>query len=195
MARRSLIYRSILVGGLLLCAITLPASGQSAPQPDREQLLNGLTIFYSPRAGDPNVLLKLRVRSGAAFDLAGKAGMMALLGDAFFPEAETREYVTEQLGGHLDVSTSYDAIDVTISGRATELERIIEMLRNAVINTNLATENVARLRDARIKQLKEHPESPAVIADRAVAVRLFGSFPYARPAAGTAERLAKVDRP
>src|SRR5580765_5862655 len=194
MARKSFICHSFLVGWLLLAVIILPVRAQSVPQPDREQLLNGLTILYSTRPGDPNVLLKLRVRSGAAFDLAGKAGIMSLLGDAFFPETDTREYVTEQLGGRLDVSTSYDAIDITISGKATELERMIEMLRNAVISTNLSAENVARLRDARIKRLKEHPESPADIADRAITVRLFGAFPYARPATGAPESLARVDR-
>ncbi|HEX3083797.1 MAG TPA: hypothetical protein VHP99_04680, partial [Pyrinomonadaceae bacterium] len=96
----------------LVALLAVPAptpQAQTSPAPDREQLLNGLTILYGNRAGDPNVLLRLRIKSGAAFDLAGKAGMMSLLAEAMFPESTTREYVAEQLGGRLDVSTNYDS--------------------------------------------------------------------------------------
>jgi zinc protease len=194
MANKTLNYRHLLLLGLLLFGVAAkPARAQTPPE--RERLLNGLTIFYSRMTGDANVLLKLRVQSGAAFDLTGRAGSMALLGDAFFPEAETREYVKDQLGGKLEVSTSYDAIDVTLSGTANELERMVEMIRNAVVNTNLSAENVASLREARIKGLSTRPLTAADLADRAVAIRLFGTFPYANPAQGTAESLAKVERP
>jgi len=164
------------------------------PEPNREQLLNGLTILFSPRPGDAHVFLKLRIQSGAAFDLAGKAGTMTLLGDALFPDPATQEYVTEQLGGRLEVSTTYDSINVTISGQASELERMIELLRNALVTTNLSVENVARLRETRLKHLSENPPSASQIADREIAKRLFGSFPYSNPANGTVESLAKVER-
>jgi zinc protease len=194
MANKTSNYRHLLLLGLLfLVGSVLPVGAQTPP--DRERLLNGLTIFYSRSPGDGNVLLKLRVQSGAAFDLGGRAGMMALLGDAFFPEAETREYVKEQLGGKLEVATSYDAIDVTLSGQANELERMVEMIRNAIVTTNLSAENVTALREARIKALSARPATASDMADRAVAVRLFGTFPYANPAQGSVESLAKVDRP
>jgi predicted Zn-dependent peptidase len=179
----------------LTLAFLSPAKAQaSLPEPDRDQLLNGLTVLFSPRPGDQNVFLKLRIKSGAAFDLTGKAGGMALLGDALFPDPATREYVTEQLGGRLEVATSYDSIDVTLSGKAGELERLIEFLRTAVLTTNLSVENVSRLREARIKQVSEGLTSPAQIADREIARRLFGTFPYANPARGTVESVGKVDR-
>ena len=117
---KTVIYAGI---GLLIwfgAGSPLRAYGQTVPPPDRERLLNGLTVLYGNRPGDPNVLLKLRVHSGAAFDLAGKSGTMALLAEAMFPESTTREYVVEQLGGRLELSTSYDAIDVSISGKSSE---------------------------------------------------------------------------
>lgn len=170
------------------------ASAQSAPEPNREQLLNGLKVLYLERPGEANVLLKLRIHSGAAFDLAGKSGTMALLGDALFPDPETREYVTEQLGGKLSVSTGYDGIDITISGPASEFERLVGLLRGAVVTTQLTTENVTKVREARVKQLSASPGTIADAADRAIAARLFGSFPYGQPAAGTPETVAKIDR-
>jgi len=185
---------AILIGVLLLAFLPSARAQGGFSEPNREQLLNGLTILFSPRLGDPNVLLKLRIQSGAAFDLTDKAGTMALLGDALFPDPATREYVTEQLGGRLDVSTTYDSIDVTISGKASELERMIELLRNAVVTTNLSIENVTRLREGRLKQSSENAKSPSLIADREIAKRLFGSFPYGSPANGTVESLAKIER-
>src|SRR3954469_15862049 len=78
------------------------AKAQTAPEPRRDQLLNGLNILLWERPGSPDVLLKLRVRSGAAFDLAGKAGTMAILGDALFADPTSREYITNELGGKLE---------------------------------------------------------------------------------------------
>ena len=181
-------------------ALLLAAGGasrvcaQNTPQPNRERLLNGLTILYGNRPGEANVLLKLRVHSGAVFDLTGKAGTMSLLADALFPESTTREYVAEQLGGRLEVTTTYDAIDVSISGKASELERMIELVRNAILNLNLSAENVTTLREARLKQLSEKRSSISDVADRTIATRLFGLFPYGNPAEGTVETVAKIDR-
>src|ERR1043166_6388854 len=171
-----------------------PSLSAQSIQPEREKLLNGLSIIFWPRPGDANVTLKLRIHSGAAFDLAGKGGTMALLADTMFPDTETREYVSEQLGGKLEVMTDYDAINVTISGKASELERMIELLRNAVISPNLGPEAVARIKEARLKELNSKSQSFAEMADRAIAARLFGSFPYAQPEAGTSETVSKIER-
>ncbi|HSQ22988.1 MAG TPA: insulinase family protein [Pyrinomonadaceae bacterium] len=195
MTRTSAIYRCLYAFGFLVFAgIVSYSPAQSASSPTRELLLNGLPVLYWQRPGDNNVFMKLRLNSGAAFDLAGKAGTMALLSDALFPDPATREYVTDELGGRLEVATSYDSIDVTISGKASQVERIVELLRNAIIGLNLSGESVTKLREARIAQLGKAPPSASLIADRTTAARLFGTFPYGRPAEGDLESLPKVDR-
>ena len=182
---------------LVLC-LTGPAFSQTVapvvPEPRREQLLNGLRILLVSRPGDPEVTLKLRIHSGAAFDLAGKEGMMALLGDALFPDPTTRQYVTEDLDGRLEVTTDYDSIDVLLAGRADSFQRLVELLRNALLNTQLTAETVARMRDARLKVVREMGISPGSMADRAVATRLYGAHPYGRLISGTPEALARVER-
>jgi zinc protease len=188
------LYRLICM--LLMVLAPLRAGAQTAPEPVRERLLNGLRVLFWERTGDPNVFIKLRLESGAAFDLAGKGGTMALLGDVLFPDPVTREYVSEQLGGRLDVSTSHDAIEVTISGRANELERIVDFLRGALVTTQVTKENVIKIRESRLQQLSEAANSsPSRIADREIALRLFGAFPYGHPAEGTVESVAKIERP
>ena len=158
-----------------------------AQEPQREQLLNGLRILLVPRPGDPSVLLKLRIHSGAAFDTAGKAGTMALLGQILFPDPVTYDYFKDEINGRLLVETDYDAINVTLQGRAAEYDRIVDVLRSAVVTTALTPENVTRLHDARLKVLADSKPSAAELADRAITERLFGNFPYANAPAGTAE--------
>lgn len=167
---------------------------QSAPEPRREQLLNGLNILLWERPGNPEVLLKLRINSGAAFDLAGKAGTMALLGDALFPDPATREYITQELGGKIEVTTDYDAINVSLSARTQDYERLVELLRTAIINMSLTADRVTELRDARAKMVAELSTNPSTIADRAIAARLFGDYPYGRPYEGATDTLARINR-
>jgi predicted Zn-dependent peptidase len=184
---------------LLCLLVALPLSSinvqaQVIPEPQREQLLNGLRVLISPRTGEQDVLVKLRIHSGAAFDLAGKSGEMVVLGDLLFPDPATREYFTEQMQGKLNVITDYDAMTVTMQGRASEFERIVDILRNALLATQLAPEIVNSVRDGRIKIVKETSISPATLADRAIAARLFGDFPYGLPHTGSVESLGRVER-
>jgi zinc protease len=195
---KSLISKVFLIklAGLvcLFAGFQLPVQAQLSGEPDRTQLLNGLRVVFLPRPGEQDVLIKLRIHSGAAFDLVGKAGSAALLGDILFPDASTREYFTEEMQGRLNVATDYDSITITMHGRAREFERIIEILRTAVVTTQLTPENFAKVRDGRIKVTRETTISPVMVADRAIAARLFGEFPYGRPYNGTVESLERVER-
>jgi zinc protease len=186
--------RKALSAACFLAAVYAPISAQVPMEPERARLLNGLRVLIWSRPGNQDVLLKLRVHSGAAFDLAGKAGSMALLGDILFPDPSTREYFTDEMQGRLNVTTNYDSLTITMQGRAREFERAVEILRTALVSTQLTPENVARVREGRIKVVKDTAISPAMLADRAIAARLFDDFPYGRPPGGTVESLERVER-
>lgn len=183
--------------GFGMCLLVLFQSfvlAQVPSEPERNRLLNGLRVVLVPRPGDQDVMVKLRVHSGAAFDLEGKGGSIALLGDLLFPDPSTREFFTEEMKGRLNVATDYDSITITMQGRASDFERMIEILRTALVTTQLTPENLAKARDGRIKVIRETSISPGAVADRAIASRLFGDFPYGRPYAGTVESLERVQR-
>jgi len=100
---------------LILAATLQPlVYGQAFDTPERFQLLNGLRVLLFSRPGDKDVLLKLRIHSGAAFDLAGKAGTMDLLGELLFPDPATREFFTDEMQGRLTLTTNYDDITITL---------------------------------------------------------------------------------
>lgn len=191
-ARKTLRSAAISLLGLLMLA--QPALPQTSNEPEREQLLNGLRLLLWPKPGSTEVLLKLRINSGSAFDLAGKSGQMALLGDLLFPDPDTVDFFTGEMGGKLDVTVNYDSTTITLVGKTSEFEPIVEVLRNALLATQLTPEVVARMREARIKTLRDTAIAPAMVADRAIAARLFGDFPYGRLVNGTPEDLGRVDR-
>jgi zinc protease len=195
--KRSLASRICASAGIALVCLSLltpPVPAQTTVQPEREQLLNGLRLLFWLKPGSPDVILKLRINSGAAFDLAGKSGQMALLGDILFPDPATVDYFTDEMGGKLDVRVHYDSVTITMVGKAAEFDQIVEVLRNALLATQFAPELVTRMRDARIKNVRDTSIAPSSVADRAIATRLFGDFPYGRPAAGSSEDLARIDR-
>lgn len=183
---------AIFVLCLLLVVPAVPA--QSSNEPQREQLLNGLRVMLWERPGSSEVLLKLRINSGAAFDLSGKSGQMALLGDLLFPDANTAEYFRDEMEGKLEVAVNYDSTTITMVGKTSEFEQIVDTLRAALLATQLTPEVITRIRDARIKTLKDTAIAPTLVADRAIAARLFDDFPYGRLTGGTPEDLARVDR-
>lgn len=186
---------TILVAFLaLFLSIGQTSSFAQAVEPQREQLLNGLRILLVTRPGDQNVLLKLRIHSGSAFDTAGRSGTMSLLADSLFPDPVTFDYFKEEINGRLEVNTDQDAIDITLQGRASEYDRIVDTLRGALVMTPLSPENVIKVRDAKIKKFAEYKSSPSEIADWRIAERLFGNFPYANDPKGTAESLGRIDR-
>ena len=183
-------------GTVLLCATLAaePLRAQNSNEPDHEQLLNGLRLLFFTKPGSPEVVLKLRINSGAAFDLAGKSGQMALLGDLLFPDAATLDYFTDEMGGKLNVTVTYDSTTITMVGKADQFDHIVEVLRNGLISTQLTPEMVTKMRDARIKLVRDTAIAPAEVADRAIAARLYGDFPYGRPAAGSPEDVTRVER-
>jgi len=134
---------ALLLASALAC---LPVRGQGVPEPRREQLLNGLRVLIVHRPADPNLLFKLRLHSGAAFDLEGREGMMSLLAAVMFDEEDFR-FVEEDLGGRLEVAVDYDAVNVTVSAPAREFERVLGLLRAGLTNPQLTAETVKRLRD------------------------------------------------
>lgn len=165
------------------------------PQPRQEKLLNGLRLLIWNQPQSDKVMVKLRIHSGAAFDPKDKMGVMALLADILFPTEESRAYFSEDLGGGLDIRTTYDYLQITASGKAEDVQSILETLATAVTNPQITQDNFLLVRNARLEKVRELEKNVSYVADRAVAKRLFGDFfPYGRPVEGTSESLAKIDR-
>jgi predicted Zn-dependent peptidase len=175
---------------LLLATFAFSQSGE----PRQEKLLNGLKLLVWQNAKDPKISIKLRIHSGSAFDPKDKMGVTKLLSEILFPNNLTREFFEQDLEGSLSVTSNYDYIQIDASGKSEKFLDIIETLATAVTNPDISQENFLSVRKTLLEQVLEEQKNAAIVADQAVAKKLFGDYPYGRPQNGTPESLAKLDR-
>ena len=185
---------TLLVTALSILVTALLATGQDrAKRPREETLLNGLKVLMwsDPTARDVSV--KIRIHAGSAFDPQGKEGVMRLLAENIFPNAESREYFAEGLNGSLKIDTTYDYIQINASSEPSQYLAMLETLSSALINSTIDKPTTAKLRDALAAELTPLEGSTTYVADQAAISRMFGSFPYGRPVYGTTGSVKKID--
>lgn len=161
--------------------------------PRQEKLLNGLKVLMWSNPTADKVTVKIRVHSGSAFDPQDKEGVAKLLADTIFPDAAAKDFFTDDLGGSLEVTSNYDFIQITATAKTAEFLTMLETLAAAVSNPVIDKETTAAVKTIHLARLSELEKDPSYIADRAVAKRLFGTFPYGRPQMGTAASIQKID--
>lgn len=185
----------ITIGLILLTSLFAAAAfaQAAAAQPKTDTLLNGLKVLMWPDNSASKIEIRVRVHSGAAFDPQGREGVMKLLTENLFPNDAARDYFREDLDGSLELRTTYDYIEVNATGRSDALLQMLETLSAAIENPVIDKEITAKLKTSLLEQLKKYEGDPAYVADRAIAKRLFGTFPYGRPVFGTPESVQKID--
>lgn len=196
MKTRNLVTKLVLAGGIVLLLLSLAAPAlfpQVKMAPREEKLLNGLRVlmFNDPKAD--KVTVRIRIHSGSAFDPQGKEGLMKMLAANIFPNPNAKEYFREDLGGDLDVTSNYDYIQVKASANPDQILSLLESVATAVTNPTIDKSTTTTLRGAAVENLKSNEADPSYVADRAVAKRLFGTFPYGRAEGGTAASLLAID--
>ena len=192
MKNRNLFKKIIFIAILLALAFSLVAPVIFSQTPRQEKLLNGLKVLMWSDAKADKVSIRLRVHSGAAFDPQGKEGVMQMLANSIFPNAASREFFVEDLGGDLEITTNYDFIEIDASSRPEGLLTMLETISTAVANPTIDKETTAAVKAALAEKVAALEADPAYVADQAVAKRLFGTFPYGRPIMGTAGSLEKI---
>lgn len=184
---------TILLAFLFLFTPNLFGQTAKVQAPRQEKLLNGLKTLVWSELGTNKVTVKIRIHSGSAFDPQNKEGVMALLGEALFPNEVAREFFREDLGGSLEIISNYDYLQINATANSEQFLTMLETVAVAVTNPQIDKETTRKVRASHIEKIKELEKNPAYVADNAAAKRLFGDFPYGRAQAGTPESLAKID--
>ncbi len=161
--------------------------------PQQEKLLSGLKVLIWNVPTAQKATVKLRLHSGSAFDPKDKEGTMALLGDILFPNQAAKEFFQEDLGGSLEITSNYDYIQITASSDSDQFIKMLDTIATAITKLNIDKEITAKVRTVRLEKVKEFEQNPEYVADRAVAQRLYGDFPYGKANMGTINSLSKID--
>jgi zinc protease len=181
------------VVGLLLLSLIAPAIfAQSPSNVRREQLLNGLKLYMLPDTTSDKVAIRIRVNSGSAFDPQGREGLMYMLSRNLFPNQAARDFFAEDLGGSLEINTTYDYIEISASATKDQFLTLLEALAGAVSDPPIERETVPQLQNEQIAAIAASNGRADYVADQAARTRLYGTFPYGRPIIGTAETVRQL---
>lgn len=165
----------------------------------RDSLLNGLQLIVLEQPGTGSVSTRLRVNSGALFDLAGKGGLadltagMLLKGAVGFDAKSVTETV-ERSGFTVNVSVGWDTTDIVITGPADSLDGVFDLLGRLVIAPAFDQKELDALKSVRIAAVKQESSEDGNISRQKAVAAVFGTNPRGRPARGTPESIAQIAR-
>lgn len=166
----------------------------------KDSLLNGLQIFLIETQGTGKVTARLRINSGALFDLAGKGGLaditagMLLAGGGGLERKSIQDLV-EQSGLRVNIAVNWDSTDITISGPSDTLSTIFDLLGRMVVTPTFEQKELDTLKAHRIAEIKSQTSTSSEVIFAKAMETVYGAHPYGRPMRGTTESLEKITRP
>ena len=208
------IFRRIGILGAALCLVAafagvsfgqetppLPAAPRSVniPKPVEKTLSNGLRIIVVTNPDLPLVTSALLVKSGGEVDADGLAGIADMTADLLTKGTKTRTApeiaeAIEALGGELSSGASWDSSIVTVNVMSSKINAAMEILSDVVRNPTFKDDEIERLRDQNLDNLKVALKQPGTLASYVAARVVFGNEAYGHPLSGTPESIAAIKR-
>ena len=170
------------------------------PVPERWTLPGGLRVVAVPRAGIPQVALRVVLPAGSAADPTECPGTAALVGSLLTEGTETSDADTlnariDALGASLHVHTGHDFTEVEMILLAGTLEEGIPLLAEVVTRPAFPEDETERVRAEALDALVAREDEPANVADDRVLREIYGAgHPYGRPSFGTEEGVRSATR-
>jgi zinc protease len=174
------------------------AQPYQTPRFVRKTLSNGIDVWIAPWKVLPVVEISLSVPVGTADDPKGQSGLAALTARLLDQGTESKTAVElaealEGLGTTLGVATSPDRTTYNLGVLARNLDPALGLLGEVLAGPRFDPEDVDRERTLQLAALKQGPDSPEWIAQRAFGILLHGpDHPYGNPGQGYAETVAKL---
>ena len=170
------------------------------PVPVREQQSNGLSILYVQKPGIPMAALGLVLRSGGVADPPERPGLahvtaaMLLEGTATLSSQQIAEEM-EFLGSHLDSGAGREHVLISFETLTPHWPRALEIMADVVKNPAFPAQELERVRNERLADLKRLSDDPVSVAQRAARALVYGpESAYGHPIFGTQESIASVTR-
>jgi zinc protease len=168
------------------------------PTPVERTLANGLRVIVARTGRLPIVSANLSIKSGAAADPAGQAGLTSMMTDLLTQGAAGRSATdiasaVEADGGALSSGADYDTAEVALSGLAATLPQSLTILADVARHPTFAPDELERLRQQKLDGLSVSLRQPGVLADLVMSRAVFGAGPYGHSVEGTPASLKRID--
>ena len=163
------------------------------PSVERATLSNGIPIVYARSTTVPVTRVSLEFDAGVAADSADKLGAHTLMLNVMEEGTRTRDAnalaeARERLGAGINVGSSMDSTNASLSAMTTNLEPSLTLLADVVRNPAFAPAEVERIRAQRLAGLANERTQPASLASRALPPLIYGEgSPYGRSGSGSGD--------
>jgi zinc protease len=186
-----------LVGaGLLLLA----GSAQATPEIQAWQTSNGARVLFVAAPELPMVDVRVVFDAGSARD-GGKPGLASmttamLTQGARDWDADTVALRMENVGGQISASADRDLAAVSIRSltQPKALDTALETLAGVLANPTFEKDDLERLRQNTLTEIRQDEESPRTVAQKALYRAVFGDHPYASDPTGTEDSVGALTR-
>lgn len=167
------------------------------PRIARRTLANGLELRAVRHSSVPVISIVLLIPGGSAVDPTDRHGLVSLTAGLLDEGSGGRSALDiadriARIGGDLDIEAGMDAVVVGL----TTLDRFaaagLALVREVVVEPNLAHDDFNRIRNLRLERLKQMKDHAAALAERAFTEALYGDHPYGHLSLGAAPSLAAM---
>jgi zinc protease len=176
------------------------ARGNLVPAPQSFQLANGLTVIALPRVGGaPVITATLLVRSGSDANPVDKPGLASFTSALLDQGTTTRTALqladeVAQIGASLNTNSSRDASTLTTTSLSRHFPAALGLLADVALRPNFPSQEVERVRAARLADLVQQRANPVQIATNVTGTTLYGAHPYGFSELGTADSNTQLTR-
>ncbi len=163
-----------------------------------ETLDNGLGVVLLPQAGAESIVTVVCYRAGSRDEGSDEGGLahflehMMFKGSALYPPGAI-DSLTQRLGGTNNAFTSHDVSAYHFQFERRRLDEALRIEADRMRGLSLLPEEIESEREVILEEIRMVEDDPWDALEQAVARRLFGGHPYARPVLGTRRSLRGLD--
>ncbi|MGH7474897.1 MAG: M16 family metallopeptidase [Longimicrobiales bacterium] len=174
-----------------------PADPVQLPPVSERTLANGARVLLVQHDEQPFVSVNLRIRSGAAADPDGRAGVAALTASLLNKGTATRSSreiaeTVDFVGAQLSATAGQDWTSVTLGTLTEFLDTGLDVLADVVMRPTFPSEELETERRRVLSGLQVELSEPVQLAIRRFHAEVYGAHPYGR--AQTPESVQAITR-
>ncbi len=185
----------------LLLVMCPAVRAQTLHLPPHEKLVlkNGLTVLLMEKRGVPLIDVFALVKTGAAADPGGKAGLASVTASLLRKGTKTRtaqQFAADldYIGGSFEADADADYSYVSAEFMTKDLARGLEIFSDAVLHPTFPQNEADKILAQSVDGVKSSKDDPRSVLGLYYQGYLYGANSYGRPAGGDELSLKRIQR-